>query len=83
MPDNDTTEPAKPRWTTGQGLGFLVALPGLIITVLGVASMLVSVLAITDKDDALVGLLFSGGVAVVGLIAAVPGLIVFYRCARP
>lgn len=80
MPDPD--ESTEPRWTTGQGLGFLVMLPGLIVTALGLTAMLVSAFAIEDRDDMLIGIASGGGVVFLGLIAAIPGLVVFTRCAK-
>ena len=57
-------------------------LPGLIVTALGLAAMLVSAFAIEDRDEMLIGIASGGGVVLIGLIAAIPGLIVFSRCAR-
>ena len=82
MPEPEPPTDA-PTWTIGQGLGFLVALPGAILTVLGVAAMLVAVTAIEDKDEALLGLAAAGGATLLGLVIAVPGLIVFFKCRRP
>ena len=87
MPANDDTSEApvsqQPSWTTGQGIGFLVMLPGLIVIVAAVVAMLVTVWAVTDDDDMLTALAACAGVLTLGLLAAVPGMIVFFKCRRP
>ena len=68
-----------PDWTTGQGIGFLVALPGWILVPLGVIGAIVaSSFAGGDRALSLISL----GVAIGGLILAVPGTIVFTKCKR-
>ena len=75
----------EPHWTTGQGIGFLVALPGWIIV--GLAALVgVIVLAAGTADtgdgigtsELLVILLM----ALFGVIVAIPGTIVFNKCKR-
>ena len=79
MPDNDDTDPRQP-WSTGQGIGFLVMLPGLIVIAAAVAAMLVTVAVLDDPDEIAVGLISGCGAMLVGLLAAVPGMIVFFKC---
>ncbi len=67
-----------PRWTTGQGIGFLAALPGLLL----IAAAAVTAAATTDlKGDDLDTA--QGAFAVMGalgLIMALPGVVVFLMC---
>ena len=80
MPEPEPTS-NEPVWTTGQGIGFLVALPGIVIAVAAIATMLVALGL--EGDERLIGLASAGGGGVLGLGAAVPGLIVFFKCRRP
>ena len=81
MPD-DTTNPPEARWTTGQGLGFLVLLPGLIIIAVGVVSMLGASVLVEDREEMRIGIVSGGVVVFLGLVAAIPGLVVFTNCAK-
>ena len=73
----------EPNWTTGQGIGFLVALPGWIIV--GLAGMVAafSVGGVLGGDSGsspfLMGAILA---AAVGTIGALPGTIVFNKCKR-
>ena len=70
-----------PHWTTGQGIGFLAALPGCVFVVLSIAVALVAFEL--EGDTMAIELASAGVVGALGLMAAVPGLIVFYKCRRP
>ena len=73
----------EPDWTTGQGIGFLVALPGWIIFGLAGVVAAFSVGGVVGGDSessaVLVGALL---VAAFGVITAIPGTIVFNKCKR-
>ncbi|MCY4421968.1 MAG: hypothetical protein OXC06_02740 [Acidimicrobiaceae bacterium] len=73
----------EPDWTTGQGIGFLVALPGWIIV--GLAA-LVGVIGLAAGTSGTAvgagGLLIIVGMALFGTITAIPGTIVFNKCKR-
>ena len=72
----------EPEWTTGQGIGFLVALPGWILVGLAVLAAFVGAFGTASDDEfvrLVVGAIVVGGV---GLLAAVPGTIVFGKCKR-
>ena len=62
----------EPDWTTGQGIGFLVALPGWLVV--GLAALV----AVADPIGREVWVL----TAVVGFLVALPGTIVFNKCKR-
>ena len=71
-----------PEWTTGQGIGFLVALPGWLLLGLSMLVALVG-LAVSDSTDAGPEIFISGVIiAVFGMIIAIPGTIVFNKCKR-
>ena len=71
-----------PHWTTGQGIGFLVALPGWILLGLSMLAALVGLL-VSNSTDAGPAILAAGmGSAVFGMIVAIPGTIVFNKCKR-
>ena len=72
----------EPEWTTGQGIGFLVALPGWILVGLAVLAAFVGAFGTSSDDEfvrLVVGAIVVGGV---GLLAALPGTIVFGKCKR-
>lgn len=74
----------EPHWTTGQGIGFLVALPGWIIV--GLAALVgVFVLAAGTAARTSIGtseLFVIVLMALFGVIVAIPGTIVFNKCRR-
>ena len=73
----------EPDWTTGQGIGFLVALPGWIIV--GLAALVGVIGLAAGTSGAAVGapeLLIIVGMALFGTITAIPGTIVFNKCKR-
>lgn len=79
VPADPPVGSSEPDWTTGQGIGFLVALPGWMLVPLGLMGAIVaSSFAGGDRALSLISL----GVAVGGLILAVPGTIVFMKCKR-
>ena len=92
MPDQTAYRPSpadqpavscEPDWTTGQGIGFLVALPGWIMFGLAVLAGLVGAFG-TFTDEEFVQLVVGAiVVGAVGLLAALPGTIVFSKCKRP
>ena len=70
-------------WTTGQGIGFLVSLPGWIAVGLAIAAFVASAIGtITSEfgDTSLFVLGLSLGAG--GLVCAIPGTIVFNKCKR-
>lgn len=74
----------EPDWTTGQGIGFLVALPGWIIVGLAVLVGVIG-LAAGTADTGNIGapeLLIILLMALFGVITAIPGTIVFNKCKR-
>ncbi|MXZ51877.1 MAG: hypothetical protein F4Z34_01665 [Acidimicrobiaceae bacterium] len=81
-PARQPTVTREPDWTTGQGIGFLVALPGWILFGLAVLAGLVGAFG-TSTDEEFVQLV-AGAIVVggVGLLAALPGTIVFSKCKR-
>ena len=81
MPDETPDAPPErrpPRWTTGQGIGFLTALPGLLlITAAGIVVIAAADLSGEDADVA------QGAYAVMGtlgVLLALPGVVVFFMC---
>ena len=78
-PASPPVDSREPNWTTGQGIGFLVALPGWFLVPFGLMGAIVaSSFAGGDRALSLISL----GVAIGGLILAVPGTIVFIKCKR-
>lgn len=65
----------EPDWTTGQGIGFLVALPGCLLALVGLIGLMVA-------DGSPGNYIFGSGFAL-GAIGAIPGTIVFTKCKRP
>ena len=79
-PESETN--SSPEWTTGQAIGFLIALPG-VLTIIGAAGFAMIIAGDDNDDTVLIGLLSSGGAAVVGVFAVVIGWIVFRKCEQP
>ena len=87
--DNATNNTGErdPKWTTGQGIGFLVALPGWIIFLGG----LIAARVVSEQETSWGAEpnLFDGNslylfvTGIVGLLCAIPGTIVFNKCKRP
>ena len=78
-PPSDSREP---DWTTGQGIGFLVALPGWMLVGLAALAAFVGGFATSDGDEfvqVMVAAVVLGGL---GLLTALPGTIVFNKCKR-
>ena len=70
---------SEPKWTTGQGIGFLVSLTGWI---LGAAALIgVMVTATEGGNDEELTAIF-GLLAGLGVVSAIPGTIVFHKCKR-
>ena len=84
LPADPPVDSREPDWTTGQGLGFLVALPGWII--FGLAALVgVIGLAAGTADTEQFGapeLVIVVLMALFGVVVAVPGTIVFNKCKR-
>ncbi len=82
-PSPETALRGEASWTTGQGIGFLVALPGWIAIGLAVAVFVISLTA-TDISEIGEYSLFVVGVTLGagGLGLAIPGGIVFSKCKR-
>ena len=79
----ESTSRGEADWTTGQGIGFLVSLPGWIAVGLAIVAFVVSATGTTTSEigDAslfVVGLALGLG----GLVCAIPGTIVFNKCKR-
>ena len=72
----------EPDWTTGQGIGFLVALPGRIIVGLAALVAVIGVATSGGGDDVGAAVGIAMLTAVFGVIVAVPGTIVFNKCKR-
>ena len=74
----------EPNWTTGQGIGFLVALPGWIIAGLATLAGVFGLAAGTSGSErfGVPELSVILGVALFGAIVAIPGTIVFNKCKR-
>jgi len=66
----------EPIWTTGQGIGFLVALPGWLLVAIG---LLGAGPASEIGGEAVVAALVAAGF---GVLIAIPGSIVFNKCKR-
>ena len=67
-----------PRWTTGQGIGFLVALPGTVLAIFGIIGLMTLPSVEAADQSLLAGVSF--GTFVFGLVLSIPGFIVFRRC---
>lgn len=84
MPEQDATIPdappgrRPPRWTTGQGIGFLAALPGLLLLVGAVITFAATTNLEGDDADTAAGIVAVLGL--LGVLMALPGLIVFCMC---
>ena len=74
----------EPDWTTGQGIGFLVALPGWIIVGLAALVGVFGLAAGTSGSENFGApeLLVLVGPALFGVVIAIPGTIVFNKCKR-
>ena len=86
-PDYPPSDPREPDWTTGQGIGFLVALPrwilvGLVLpaAIVGLAVSDTAANSRTNSAEALLGT--SLLMALFGVIIAIPGTVVFNKCKR-
>ena len=91
MSDQAPTAPApaypladsrEPDWTTGQGIGFLVALPGWIAVALAVLVAVIGTAASDGGGGAGAAVGVATLTAVSGVVIAIPGTIVFYKCKR-
>ena len=84
LPADPPVGSREPDWTIGQGIGFLVALPGWIMV--GFAALVgVIGLAAGSSGTGQVGapeLLIIVVVALFGVTIAIPGTIVFNKCKR-
>ena len=74
----------EPDWTTGQGIGFLVALPGWILVGMGAIAAAISIPLNVSGETASGLSVVSVAVVtcLVGFIWALPGTIVFNKCKR-
>ena len=84
VPADPPAASREPDWTTGQGLGFLVALPGWIIVGFAALAGVIG-LAAGSSGTGQVGapeLLIIVVVALFGVTIAIPGTIVFNKCKR-
>lgn len=78
MPSNDTDRSPQ-TWTTGQGIGFLVAMIGTVLVVLAVTEMLIAVSTVDPGEDVTPELVESLGMLVAGVVAVIPGVVVFRK----
>ena len=70
--------PSEPKWTTGQGIGFLVSFVGWMLAVLGFVSAVIIVGIIEADNEIIPGI--CGLISLTGVLSAIPGTIVFNRC---
>ena len=66
----------EPMWTTGQGIGFLVALPGWLLVAIGLLG------AGPASELGGEGVVIALVAAAFGVLIAIPGTIVFNKCKR-
>ena len=79
----ESTIRGEAEWTTGQGIGFLVALPGWIAVALSIVVFVISATGAATTEISGVSLFGVGVVLVVGgTVSAIPGTIVFDKCKR-
>lgn len=69
----------EPEWTTGQGIGFLVSFSGWLVALFGLIGVIASSNA--EADGAVVAI-FGSWIAL-GVIAAIPGTVVFNNRTAP
>ena len=83
MTDTTPASPGsgEPQWTAGQALGFILTIPGLVLIVAACVAAMITA-GLNDRDDAVLALVSCGAGAMVGVVMAVPGMIVFYKCRR-
>ncbi|MDE0664822.1 MAG: MotA/TolQ/ExbB proton channel family protein [Acidobacteria bacterium] len=72
----------EPHWTTGPGIGFLVAVPGWTIVGLAALTAVIGVATSGGGDDVGAAVGVAMLTAVFGIIVAIPGTIVFNKCKR-
>ena len=78
LPADPPAGSREPTWTTGQGIGFLAALPGW--TIVGLAALVaINRLAAADTGTVLASAISA---TLFGVVIAIPGTIVFYKCKR-
>ena len=71
---------SEPKWTTGQGIGFLVSLTGWILAAAALVGVWIT--ATEGGNDEELTAIF-GLLAGLGVVSAIPGTIVFHKCKRP
>ena len=69
---------SEPTWTTGQGIGFLVAFSGWTLAFLGLVGVIIS--DYIEADGQIVTI-FGSSVGL-GVLSAIPGAVVFNKCKR-
>ena len=75
-------QPSKePQWTTGQGIGFLVAFSGWMLAAFSFIAD-VAVVGFMEVDEDIVPVAF-GLLTGLGAVSAIPGTIVFHKCKTP
>lgn len=75
---SDLSDRGEPEWTTGQALGFLVALPGWVM----VPTSLIG-LAIAAGYGSGIAMAVCAASSVLSIALAIPGTIVMNKCERP
>ena len=78
--DTTNTHRDEPEWTTGQGIGFLASLSGWLLAAAALIGGLVT--ASESGGDEQFTAAF-GLLAALGVVAAIPGTVVFHKCKRP
>lgn len=76
---SDRRPSGEPKWTTGQGIGFLASFSGWLLAGLGFLGLAVGV-AVELEGEVMAVL---GPLTAFGVISAIPGTIVFNKCKRP
>ena len=78
-PDIKTT--SEPQWTTGQGIGFLVAFSGWMLAAFSFIADVV-IVGFMEVDEDIIPVAF-GLLTGLGVVSAIPGTVVFNKCKRP
>lgn len=78
--DSPDKRPSRePQWTTGQGIGFLVAFSGWMLAFLGLVGVIIS--GYVEADGSVTAVF--GASLGLGVVSAIPGTVVFNKCKHP
>ena len=72
---------SEPQWTTGQGIGFLVAFSGWMLAAFSFIADVV-IVGFMEVDEDIIPVAF-GLLTGLGVVSAIPGTVVFNKCKRP